>query len=195
VVPRIQRRHEVRIHEQWRRQIVVVCRLGLEVPEFLQQLDVAIGIGAQSMLQYELPGIAGQVNRKRSRFPIPGEPICCDLAAPDRDDVLCGTNLEATLDIKADTMSTTIEAVADDHLLKPRVEATARKVFADSASESATEEQVSAKKESRRREREDRALLDAVDKVLDKISARGIESLTEEERRLLDEVSRRHRTN
>ncbi len=62
------------------------------------------------------------------------------LAAPDRDDALCGTNLEATLDIKADTMSTTIEAVADDHLLKPRVEATARKIFADSASESATEE-------------------------------------------------------
>lgn len=62
------------------------------------------------------------------------------LAAPDRDDVLCGTSLEATLDIKTDTMSTTIEAVADDHLLKPRVEATARKIFADSASESATEE-------------------------------------------------------
>jgi len=63
------------------------------------------------------------------------------LAAPDRD-ALCDSNLEATLEIKADTMSTTIEAVADDHLLKPRVEATARKIFADSASESETEEVV-----------------------------------------------------
>ena len=61
------------------------------------------------------------------------------LAAPDRE-TLCDSNLEATLDIKADTMSTTIEAVADDHLLKPRVEAAARKIFSDSASESETEE-------------------------------------------------------
>ncbi len=48
---------------------------------------------------------------------------------------------------------------------------------------------------NRRVDKEERALLDAVDRVLDKISAKGIESLTEEERRLLDEVSRRHRTN
>ena len=61
--------------------------------------------------------------------------------------------------------------------------------------DSAVEEQGSAKTENRSREREDRVLLDAVDKVLDKISAKGIESLTDEERRLLDEVSRRHRTN
>jgi hypothetical protein len=61
------------------------------------------------------------------------------LAAPDRDP-LCHSNLQATLEIKADTMSTTIEAVADDHVLKPRVEATARKIFADGASESETEE-------------------------------------------------------
>lgn len=36
-------------------------------------------------------------------------------------------------------------------------------------------------------------LLDAVDRVLDKISAEGMSALTAEERRLLDEVSRRHR--
>ena len=38
-------------------------------------------------------------------------------------------------------------------------------------------------------------LLDAVDRVLDKISAEGISALTSQERGLLDEVSRRHRTN
>jgi membrane associated rhomboid family serine protease len=37
-------------------------------------------------------------------------------------------------------------------------------------------------------------LLDAVDRVLDKISAEGMAALTADERRLLDEVSRRHRT-
>ncbi|MBI4540226.1 MAG: rhomboid family intramembrane serine protease [Gemmatimonadetes bacterium] len=42
---------------------------------------------------------------------------------------------------------------------------------------------------------EEDALLDAVDRVLDKISASGLASLTPEERRLLDEVSRRRRTN
>jgi hypothetical protein len=39
-------------------------------------------------------------------------------------------------------MSTTVEAVADDHLLKPRVEATARQVFSDATSETETEESV-----------------------------------------------------
>jgi membrane associated rhomboid family serine protease len=38
-------------------------------------------------------------------------------------------------------------------------------------------------------------LLDRVDQVLDKISAQGIDALTAEERAILDEVSRRHRTN
>lgn len=37
-------------------------------------------------------------------------------------------------------------------------------------------------------------LLDAVDRVLDKISAEGMSALTPDERRLLDEVSRRHRS-
>jgi membrane associated rhomboid family serine protease len=46
-----------------------------------------------------------------------------------------------------------------------------------------------------RRAREDAALYDKVDAVLDKISAEGIGSLTPEERRLLDEVSKRHRSN
>jgi membrane associated rhomboid family serine protease len=46
------------------------------------------------------------------------------------------------------------------------------------------------------REREDeKALFDAVDEVLDKISAEGMSSLTQDELKLLDEVSRRHRSN
>ncbi|MDX1647569.1 MAG: rhomboid family intramembrane serine protease [Longimicrobiales bacterium] len=48
---------------------------------------------------------------------------------------------------------------------------------------------------SRRPPREDAALYDKVDAVLDKISAEGMSALTEEELRLLDEVSRKHRTN
>jgi len=46
-----------------------------------------------------------------------------------------------------------------------------------------------------KRVREDAALYDRVDAVLDKISAQGMSSLTPEELRLLDEVSKRHRTN
>ena len=42
---------------------------------------------------------------------------------------------------------------------------------------------------------DERQLLDEVDRVLDKISAEGMAALTLEERALLDEVSRRHRTN
>lgn len=45
-----------------------------------------------------------------------------------------------------------------------------------------------------RRSDEEEQLLDAVDRVLDKISAEGMSSLTEEERKLLDEMSKRHRT-
>lgn len=41
----------------------------------------------------------------------------------------------------------------------------------------------------------EKATLDAVDQVLDKISAEGMSSLTADERALLDEVSRRQRTN
>lgn len=43
--------------------------------------------------------------------------------------------------------------------------------------------------------RSERDLLDDVDRILDKISAQGLGSLTEDERRRLDEVSKRYRTN
>lgn len=56
------------------------------------------------------------------------------LAAPDRA-AICDKNREATLEIQADTVASTIEAVADNHLLKPRVEATARRVFTDRTSD------------------------------------------------------------
>lgn len=46
-----------------------------------------------------------------------------------------------------------------------------------------------------RRRREDERLLDDLDRVLDKISTDGIASLSAEERRLLDEASRRYRQN
>lgn len=48
---------------------------------------------------------------------------------------------------------------------------------------------------SRRGERPDDELLDEVDRILDKISASGMGSLTEDERKVLDEVSRRRRSN
>jgi len=44
-------------------------------------------------------------------------------------------------------------------------------------------------------EQRESTMLDAADKVLDKISAEGMSSLTDDERRLLDEVSKKHRTN
>jgi membrane associated rhomboid family serine protease len=48
---------------------------------------------------------------------------------------------------------------------------------------------------AKRTSNEDERLLDEVDRVLDKISAEGMGALTEEERVLLDRVSRMHRTN
>lgn len=45
------------------------------------------------------------------------------------------------------------------------------------------------------RDTSDETILDEVDRILDKISAEGMGSLTSEERRVLDEVSRRHRSN
>jgi membrane associated rhomboid family serine protease len=45
------------------------------------------------------------------------------------------------------------------------------------------------------RPRKEQELLDDVDRILEKISARGLGSLTDEERRRLDEVSRRYRSN
>ena len=41
----------------------------------------------------------------------------------------------------------------------------------------------------------DGPLLDQVDRILDKISAEGMGSLTDDERKILDDVSRRHRSN
>ena len=58
--------------------------------------------------------------------------------------------------------------------------------------ESAAEDAASA---SRPNVREDGALYDKVDAVLDKISAEGMSSLTRDELRLLDDVSKKHRTN
>lgn len=48
---------------------------------------------------------------------------------------------------------------------------------------------------SMRSEEDERRMLDEVDRVLDKISEKGIASLTSAERELLDEVSRRRRSN
>ena len=49
--------------------------------------------------------------------------------------------------------------------------------------------------QQRRRPEDETRLLDDLDRVLDKISTQGISSLTAEERRLLDEASRRYRQN
>jgi membrane associated rhomboid family serine protease len=46
-----------------------------------------------------------------------------------------------------------------------------------------------------RSSRGEEELLDEVDRILDKISARGMGALTEDERRVLDEVSKKRRTN
>ncbi|MGD2046973.1 MAG: rhomboid family intramembrane serine protease [Gemmatimonadota bacterium] len=48
---------------------------------------------------------------------------------------------------------------------------------------------------SRESRREDPALYDKVDAVLDKISAEGMSALTQDELELLDQVSKRHRSN
>ena len=51
------------------------------------------------------------------------------------------------------------------------------------------------KPEDRQRRRNEDRVLDEVDRVLDKISNEGLSSLSAEEKRLLDEVSRRYRQN
>ncbi|HEX6063470.1 MAG TPA: rhomboid family intramembrane serine protease [Longimicrobiales bacterium] len=51
------------------------------------------------------------------------------------------------------------------------------------------------REEPPRRRRAEEEVLDEVDKVLDKISTHGMASLTAEERKLLDEVSKRYRQN
>jgi membrane associated rhomboid family serine protease len=57
------------------------------------------------------------------------------------------------------------------------------------------DEEPSPRRRARGGKSEDVRLYDRVDAVLDKISAEGMASLTREERALLDEVSRRHRSN
>jgi membrane associated rhomboid family serine protease len=61
--------------------------------------------------------------------------------------------------------------------------------------EEANERESSGRASRRRKPREDKALYDRVDAVLDKISAEGMSSLTPAELELLDQVSKKHRTN
>ena len=79
------------------------------------------------------------------------------LAAPDR--FACSDERSATLDVAShalaltshevsgddtsESVAATIDSVADDHLLKPGVEAAARKVFADDKTAQDTEETAS----------------------------------------------------
>lgn len=62
-------------------------------------------------------------------------------------------------------------------------------------SEEEGEERSKSRKPRRRSSKDEEELLDEVDRILDKISAAGIGSLTAEERRILDEVSRKRRSN
>jgi len=56
-------------------------------------------------------------------------------------------------------------------------------------------EEVGSTRVERESPNEEKAMLDAVDQVLDKISAQGMASLTVVEKKLLDDVSRRRRSN
>ena len=56
-------------------------------------------------------------------------------------------------------------------------------------------EKASRGKKRARGGRREEELLDEVDRILDKISARGMGALTDDERRVLDEVSRKRRSN
>ena len=58
-----------------------------------------------------------------------------------------------------------------------------------------SQEEGSSQRRTRTSRPDDEAVLDRVDQILDKISAQGMNSLSEEEVRILDEVSKRHRTN
>ncbi len=57
------------------------------------------------------------------------------------------------------------------------------------------EEKAAGQTQAGRPRREEDAILDRVDQILDKISAQGMSSLSPEEVQILDEVSKRHRTN
>lgn len=64
------------------------------------------------------------------------------LAAPDHD-VLCDESHDATLEVSRQVLTATpvnsSEELLENHLLKPRVEATARKVFAEKDDETGEE--------------------------------------------------------
>ena len=63
------------------------------------------------------------------------------------------------------------------------------------AREEAEARPAGAARTSARAARREEEMLDEVDRILDKISARGMNGLTDEERRVLDEVSRKRRSN
>jgi membrane associated rhomboid family serine protease len=70
------------------------------------------------------------------------------------------------------------------------------RVFTSSAAEQPSrQESAAARPTPARPAGEVRRSLDEVDRILDKISSQGLDSLTEEERRMLDEASRRFRSN
>ncbi len=77
--------------------------------------------------------------------------------------------------------------------LRERAAARVRRLTVVSREESSTPREPSPR--ARRRPAGEDPLLDEVDRILDKISSRGMSSLTPEELRILDEVSRRHRSN
>jgi hypothetical protein len=60
---------------------------------------------------------------------------------------------------------------------------------------SAEEANTPSRPKGRARGRAEDELLDEVDRILDKISARGISALTEDERKVLDEMSKKRRSN
>lgn len=74
----------------------------------------------------------------------------------------------------------------------------ATELFAIVPRKEATAEEGHGSSRSKRRTRSSRGeeeLLDEVDRILDKISARGMGALTEDERKVLDEVSKKRRSN
>ena len=83
---------------------------------------------------------------------------------------------------------------SSDHLKRLQRAATRRRRMAIVPRDERSEEEQDGAR-SGKRVREDAALFDQVDAVLDKISAEGMGALTPEELRLLDEVSRRKRSN
>lgn len=78
---------------------------------------------------------------------------------------------------------------------KPRAKAAAKTGFAAHWQGQAAKPAPQNPAGATRTTRDEQQLLDDVDRILEKISARGLSSLTPEERQRLDEVSRRYRSN